>query len=235
MLQMQFCICYNRFKVLLYSEGIQCTQIPHYLSSIIRISFLFFFLLSFFILAISRVKYTRIVLSFFVLTSVIVSTLVSSLHSSIKSYIDSFGDVQHMIHSLQYKYPDTSLIYYQYLIIIPFCKVLKPRFNQCCLEQFRIFFFFLESRSSNGYNLCSLCMQHLNEKVITRHIPVQVFVVEVFFGLHTDGPDFWQSQEKLPKFVCLLWVITHCVVQQSSIHLFLNTFHKLEVLKIFDI
>ncbi|KAF2984555.1 hypothetical protein EK904_003501 [Melospiza melodia maxima] len=54
--------------------------------------------------------------------------------------------------------------------------------------------------------------EHLNEKVITRHIPVQ-------------------SQEKLPKFVCLLWIITHGVVQQSSIHLFLNTFHKLEVLE----
>lgn len=34
-------------------------------------------------------------------------------------------------------------------------------------------------------------MQHLNEKVITWNISVQVFVVEVFFCLHTDGPDFW--------------------------------------------
>lgn len=78
-------------------------------------------------------------------------------------------------------------------------------------------------------------MQHLDEKVITGHIPIQVFVVEVFFSLHADGPDFWQSQEELPKFVCLLWVITHGVVQQSSIHLFLNSFHELEVLEIFDI
>jgi hypothetical protein len=32
-----------------------------------------------------------------------------------------------------------------------------------------------------------------------------------------------------------LWVVANCVVQQGGVHLLLDTFHQLEVLKILDI
>ena len=52
------------------------------------------------------------------------------------------GDVTHLIHSLRYKYPDTSFIghsaldYYALLNSVS----LNQVFNSCCLEPFRVFF-----------------------------------------------------------------------------------------------
>lgn len=78
-------------------------------------------------------------------------------------------------------------------------------------------------------------MQHLNEQVIVGDIPIQVLVVEVFLGLHADGPDFRQPKKELSEFLRLLWVVANRVVQQGSVHLFLDTFHQLEVLEILDV
>lgn len=78
-------------------------------------------------------------------------------------------------------------------------------------------------------------MQHLNEEVIVGHVPVQVLVVEVFFSLHADGPDFRKSQQQLPELLRLLGVVAHGVVQEGGVDLLLDPFHQLEVLKIFDI
>lgn len=123
---------------------------------------------------------------------------------------------------------------------------LPTKSLMCCLEHFRVFYFFEFPPSSPSPSvwkaellgccgLGSFRMQHLNEEVIVGHVPVQVLVVEVFFSLHADGPDFRKSQQELPELLRLLRVVAHGVVQEGSIHLFLNTFYQLEVLKIFDI
>lgn len=84
-------------------------------------------------------------------------------------------------------------------------------------------------------HLGSFRVQHFDEEVIVGYVPVQVLAVQVFFRLQADGPDFRQSQEQLPKFLRLLRVVAHRVVQQGGVHLFLDPFHQLEVLKVFDI
>lgn len=78
-------------------------------------------------------------------------------------------------------------------------------------------------------------MKHFNEQVVAGHVPVQVFVVKVFFGLQADGSDLWQPEEQLAKLVCLLRIVTHDVVQQRCVDLLLDTLHEVKVLQVLDI
>lgn len=78
-------------------------------------------------------------------------------------------------------------------------------------------------------------MQHLDQQVVVGHVPVQVLVVEVLLSLHADGPDLRKSEQQLPELLCLLRVVTHRIVQQGRVDLFLDAFNQLEVLQVFDI
>lgn len=87
----------------------------------------------------------------------------------------------------------------------------------------------------HGPLLSSLGMKHFNEQVVAGHVAVQVFVVKVFFSLQADGSDLWQPEEQLAKLVCLLWVVTHDIVQQRCVDLLLDTLYQVEVLQVLHI
>lgn len=78
-------------------------------------------------------------------------------------------------------------------------------------------------------------MQHFNEQVVAGHISVQVFVVQVFFSLQTDGADLRQPEQQLAKLISLLWVVAHDVVQQRCVYLLLYTLHQVKVLQVLHI
>ncbi|TNN62059.1 hypothetical protein EYF80_027730 [Liparis tanakae] len=50
-----------------------------------------------------------------------------------------------------------------------------------------------------------------------------------------DGSDLWQPEEQLAKLVCLLWVVTHDIVQQRCVDLLLDTLYQVEVLQVLHI
>lgn len=81
----------------------------------------------------------------------------------------------------------------------------------------------------------TFCMQHLNEQVVAGHVAVQVLVVKIFLGLQADGADLRQSQQQLAEFICLLWVVTHDVIEQCCVHLLLNALHQVEILQVLHV
>lgn len=74
-------------------------------------------------------------------------------------------------------------------------------------------------------------MQHLNEQVVAGHLPTQVFVAQVVLCLGAEGSQLWQMQHQLAELVQIQGVGAHSVLQQSPIHLLLNTLHKHLVLQ----
>lgn len=83
--------------------------------------------------------------------------------------------------------------------------------------------------------LSPLGVEHFDEQVVAGHVAVQVFVVQVFFGLQADGSDLWQPEEQLAELVRLLRVVAHDVVQQRRVDLLLDTLDEVEVLQVLHI
>ncbi len=78
-------------------------------------------------------------------------------------------------------------------------------------------------------------VQHLYKKIVTGHVTVQVFVVQILLGLQADGPDLRQPQQQLAELVRLLRIVAHDVVQQRRVDLFLDALHQVEVLQVLDV
>lgn len=85
--------------------------------------------------------------------------------------------------------------------------------------------------------LCSgtFCVQHLDEQVVAGYVAIQVLVVKVFLSLQADGADLREPQQQLAKFVCLLRVVTHDIIEQRRVYLLLNALHQMEVLQVLHI
>lgn len=78
-------------------------------------------------------------------------------------------------------------------------------------------------------------MQHLDKQVVAGNVAIQVLVVQIFLGLQADGADLRQPQQQLAEFICLLWVVTHDVIEQRRVHLLLNALHQVEVLQVLHV
>lgn len=86
-----------------------------------------------------------------------------------------------------------------------------------------------------GHLLSSLGVEHFNEQVVAGHVAVQMFVVEVLFGLQADRSDLRQPEEQLAELVRLLRVVAHDVVQERCVDLLLDTFYQVKVLQVLHI
>lgn len=88
---------------------------------------------------------------------------------------------------------------------------------------------------SERLGLGAFGVQHLDEQVVAGHVAIQVLVVQILLSLQADGADLRQSQQQLAEFICLLWVVTHDVVEQCRVHLLLDAFHQVEVLQVLHV
>jgi len=74
-------------------------------------------------------------------------------------------------------------------------------------------------------------MQHLNEQVVAGHFSAQMHVAKVVLGLRAERAQLWKPNHQLTELVLELRVGGQGVLQQSAIHLLLDTLHKRLVLQ----
>lgn len=77
----------------------------------------------------------------------------------------------------------------------------------------------------------SLGVQHLNEQVVAGHLSTQMHVAQVVLGLRAEGPQLRQPHHQLAELLLELWVAGQGVLQQSPVHLLLDTLHECLVLQ----
>lgn len=76
-----------------------------------------------------------------------------------------------------------------------------------------------------------LSMQHFNKQVVAGHLSTQMHVTQVVLCLCAEGPQLWQPNHQLAKLLLELWVGGYGILQQSPIHLLLDTLHECLVLQ----
>ena len=77
----------------------------------------------------------------------------------------------------------------------------------------------------------SLGVQHLNEQIVAGHLSAQMHVAQVVLSLRAEGAQLRQSYDQLTELLLELRVGGQGVLQQSPVHLLLDTLHKSLVLQ----
>lgn len=81
----------------------------------------------------------------------------------------------------------------------------------------------------------SLGVQHFDEEVVARHLPAQVFITQVIFGLRAQRSELGKAHENLTEPVRILRIDAERVLQQRCVHLFVHVFDVRLILQQFHI